>query len=122
MTDRTKSALAVLGQPDRKFAYDLGGVPVPYLALSNKELDLIDAIPTATPEGLDDAEMLDFLREKRWLESEAAYHMLCKRLGTKGPQSVEEVHDLLNADLFYPWVNSLMRGDKGEPVGATDSP
>lgn len=122
-TDRTKSALAVLGKPDARYAYDLGGVRVPYLALSFEEMDLIDAIPIAAPpEDADDEEIADFMKRKRALEAEAAYHLLSRRLGDKGPKDLGEVYGTLNTDLVWDWFNNLLRGDKGEEVGTPAGP
>ncbi|WP_104992724.1 hypothetical protein [Deinococcus sp. NW-56] len=118
-TDRTRTALAVLGQPDRTFAYHMGPLAIPYLSLSFREMDLIDAIPT-----LEDPEddTPEFRTRKRRAECEAAFELLSRRLGAKGPGSVEEVAQVLNPADFYGWVNDLIGGGKGEPVGEADSP
>lgn len=121
-TDKTRTALAVLGKPDKTFAYHMGALSIPYLALSFREMDLIESIPLEAPAGLDDEDLSDFLREKRARESECAYHLLRRRLGDRAPQSQEEVHEILNADLVWAWFRSLWAGEKGEAVGTPAEP
>ncbi|GAA5503020.1 hypothetical protein Dxin01_02769 [Deinococcus xinjiangensis] len=116
--DRTKTALAVLGKPDRNFLYSMGRLEIPYLSLSFKELDLIDEAQRQMPDDLDPDEIIDFLKARRHAETMLAHAMLERRFPDRAP-TFDEVYATVNhADLWH-WVQDLANGGKGEAIGAT---
>lgn len=117
--DRTRTPLAVLGQPDPQFEYHMGKLKIPYLNFSQKELDLIDAAQRTAPEDLDEDELTDFVTEKRKAETDLAFEMLSRRF-PRATLTWDEVYRTINPADLWAWVNSLFRGEKGEPKRATE--